>query len=307
MLPETVKRTILIEAPRARVWQALNEPEQIAKWLLPPTMGAQIKRDADRLVVCIGPMEMPIATVEEVDEPQTLTLRSWPDGIVSAHCRLTDESQGTRVTVTVNGFERFPADAQQDRLAPTAAGWDQTLANVEAVVKGAEVPHPAGRATTLFGYRRTFKQTFSVERSIWIAASRERVWDAITDPAQMEQWFSPGTSWKLSALEEGGELFAPDPETGAHRYTQVIRRLVRPEQLILASTPEPPETSHVTDYLLSEENGGTRLTINSSGYEFAPEDTRGDSLEQNGAGYAMMLQNIKAHAEGAALPFPFGF
>ena len=52
-------------------------------------------------------------------------------------------------------------------IAPTAAGWDQTLANVEAVVKGAEVPHPAGRATTLFGYRRTFKQTFSVERSIW--------------------------------------------------------------------------------------------------------------------------------------------
>lgn len=307
MLPETVKRTILIEAPRARVWQALNDPEQIAKWLLPPALGAQVKRDSDRLVVCMGPMEMPIATVEGVEEHQTLTLRSWPDANVSANCRLTDENKGTRVTVTVDGFERFPANARQDRLAPTATGWDQTLANLEAVVNDAEVPHPEGHATMLFGYRRTFKQTYSVERSIWIAASRERVWDAITDPAQIEQWFSPGTSWQLSALEEGGRLFAPDPETGAPRYTQVIDRLARPEQLVLRTTPEPPETPQVVDHTLTEENGGTRLTITHSGYEFEPEDQRGDHMEQNGVGFGLMLLNVKAHVEGIALPNPTGF
>jgi hypothetical protein len=67
----------------------------------------------------------------------------------------------------------------------------------------------------LFGYRRESEKSFAVERSIWIAAPRQRVWSAITDPLQIEMWFSPGTSWKLTALEVGGRLFVPDPETGA--------------------------------------------------------------------------------------------
>ena len=34
-----------------------------------------------------------------------------------------------------------------------------------------------------------------IERSIWIASPRERVWQAVTDPAQIAQWFAPGTSF----------------------------------------------------------------------------------------------------------------
>ena len=31
----------------------------------------------------------------------------------------------------------------------------------------------------------------SVERSIWIAAPRERVWQAVVEPEQVAQWFLP--------------------------------------------------------------------------------------------------------------------
>jgi hypothetical protein len=35
----------------------------------------------------------------------------------------------------------------------------------------------------------------AIERSIWIAAPRERVWQAVTDPAQIVQWFAPCTTF----------------------------------------------------------------------------------------------------------------
>ncbi|HEU5103014.1 MAG TPA: SRPBCC domain-containing protein [Roseiflexaceae bacterium] len=63
-------------------------------------------------------------------------------------------------------------------------------------------------------------EKLTVERSVWIDASRERVWQAVTDPKQIQQWYSPTTAWELSALEVGRRLFVCDPETGAEMYAQ---------------------------------------------------------------------------------------
>ena len=35
-------------------------------------------------------------------------------------------------------------------------------------------------------------ETMAVERSIWIKAPRQRIWQAVTDPEQLVQWFVPG-------------------------------------------------------------------------------------------------------------------
>lgn len=307
-MTETVERSLTIRAPRERVWLALTDPDQVGRWLLPPALGAQIKHDDNgRLCVGMGPMEMPIATVEDVRPQVSLTWRSWPDGLITSRLDLTDDDAGTRVTVRIDGFEAFTADSRGAHQRPTAIGWEQTLGNLEAVVAGRALPHPDGRTTALFGYRRDFKQTFLVERSIWIAAPRERVWQAVTDPTQMEPWFSPGTSWELSSFEVGGKLFAPDPESGAPRYTQVIQGIDPLKRFTLRSDPEANGNAYVTDYILTEEKGGTRLTIAHSGYELEPEAERNDHIEQNGFGFGMMLLNIKAYVEGQALPNPSGF
>ena len=46
--------------------------------------------------------------------------------------------------------------------------------------------------------------SLKVEQSVWIAASRERVWRAITDPEQLSQWWSPHR-WEIP-LAEGQSL-----------------------------------------------------------------------------------------------------
>ncbi|HKY52658.1 MAG TPA: SRPBCC domain-containing protein, partial [Anaerolineales bacterium] len=135
----------------------------------------------------------------------------------------------------------------------------------------------------------------------------ERVWSAITDPTQLEMWFSPGTSWKLTALEAGGRLFIPDPETGDETNVQVIQLVDPPQRFVTHSLPTSPGSSEVTAYLLQEEKDGTRLTITNSGYELLPADARWSAMEQNAFGFGMMLENLRAYIEGQDLPSPGGF
>lgn len=303
-----VERSTWIDAPRERVWQAITDPADLAQWILPPALGAHMKRDEhDTLFVSMGGMEIPLATLEALELPQRVRSRGLPDRVIVITYTLGEENSGTRVAVTMSGFEDLPADARQDRVRASGAAWEKALANLKAYVGGAPLPFPEGYVAALFGYRRESEKTFAVERSIWIAAPRERVWSAVTDPVQVERWFSPGTAWKLTALEAGGRLFIPDPETGDETNVQVIQLIDPPQRLVMRTLPTSPGSAHVTAYLLQEERDGTRLTVTHSGYELLPEDGRWNAMEQNAFGFGMMLENVRAVVEGAALPTPGGF
>src|SRR5262245_57358521 len=120
----TVERSTWIDAPRERVWQDVTEPEQIAQWLLPPSLAAQMKRDdSGTIFVCMGEMEIPIAIFEAIEAPWQVSSRGLPDRLIAATYTLEEENGGTRVTVTMSGFESLPADARQDRLKPSSMGW----------------------------------------------------------------------------------------------------------------------------------------------------------------------------------------
>lgn len=302
----TVERSIWIDAPRERVWQAVTDPDQFAQWFMPPALGAQLQRDDDGTIsVLMGPMSAAIARFEKVDQPRKVTSRSLPERQLVTTYMLDEEKGGTRVTVTMTGFETLPEDTRRERFAPSGAGWEKALANLKAYIDGQELPFPQGYVASLFGYRLETKEKFAIERSIWIKATRERVWHAITDPEQIGKWFSPGTQWHGTGLKVGGKLYVQNPETGAEIYTQLIDVVDPPHQLITRSAP--PEIPHATVWTLDEENGGTRLTITNTGYELESDDVRHNNMEQNAFGFGMMLENIKAHIEGKDLPFPGGF
>jgi uncharacterized protein YndB with AHSA1/START domain len=303
-----VERSIWIDAPREGVWQAITDPAKLAKWLLPPALGADMKRDDnDTILVSMGGMEIPVAILEDLDAPRHVRSYGLPDHVISINYLLEEENNGTRVTVTMSGFENLPVGARQDRIAPSGTAWEKALANLKAYLNGMELPFPEGYVAALFGYRREAEKSFAVERSIWIAAPRERVWRAITDPAQLESWFSPGTPWKLTALEVGGRLLTLDPETGDETNVQVIKVVDPPQHFVTHSLPATPGSSESTAYLLQEERDGTRLTITNSGYELLPDDERWSTMEQNAFGFGMMLENLRAYIESQDLPTPGGF
>ncbi len=144
----------------------------------------------------------------------------------------------------------------------------------------------------------------TIERTIWIAAPRERVWQAITDPAQIEQWFSPGTPWERTALEVGGKLYARGYESQAG----IIEQIDAPRQFTYRweSQPPDPRLTTITTYRLEEENGGTRLIFTESLSGSLTEEARQQRIEGTDAGYKMALENLQAYLEGRSLPHPEG-
>jgi uncharacterized protein YndB with AHSA1/START domain len=308
MNDKTIEHTIWINAPRERVWQALNEPEQLAQWFLPPALQAGMQRDdGGKAYIMLGPMAVPVLTFEAAEPPRRVTLRGFPDRLLSAAVALNEEGDGTRVNVAMSGFEALPGDAYRPRVEPSRAGWERALENLSAFIGGVELPHPQGYVAALLGYRLEAGSKYAVERTIWIDAPRERVWQALTDPTEIQQWFSPGTPWRLSALEVGGELSPVDPETGADIATSVIDVLDPPRQFVVRAAPGKSAFYDVTDHTLIEENGGTRLVLTNTGYDRETADERHQKLEQNAFGFGMMLENLEAYVTGRELPYPFGF
>jgi uncharacterized protein YndB with AHSA1/START domain len=303
-----LERDTWIEAPRERVWQAITDPEQLQQWFLPPSLGARMTRDDDgTLSVWLGPMKASVAVLQDVEPPRQATTLGLPDRLIAITYTLEEENGGTRVRVVLRGGESLSGSAVDELLAPSGEAWEMALANLKAFVEGQELPYPYASQAAIYGYRRESKEKFSIERSIWIAAPRERVWRAITDPEQIGKWFSPGTKWGGTGLEVGGRMFVLDPESGAEMYAQVVEAVEPPYRLVTSSMPEPPETVHVTTWQLEEENGGTRLVLTHSGYELEPVETRAINMEQNTFGFGMMLENLAASVEGKELPYPQGF
>lgn len=303
-----VEQSIWIAAPRERVWKAVTDPEQIVQWFVPNLPGAQMSLDENgKVAIHTGPMAIDLVTQEEVEPPQKLTSRSLPDGLIATTYQLEEEQDGTRVTVRMIGFEALAEGSRQDRLNLSRAGWEKALENLKAFIGGGALPHPQAFVGPLFGYWREPQKKLAIERSIWIDATRERVWDAITDPEQIEQWFAPGTTFKASGAGVGSRLYVEDPETGAEMYVQVLEVVDPPHKLVTRQEAEPSEPAHVTGWTLTEENGGTRLILTYSGYEQEPDEAKWRNMEENAFGFGMMLGNIKAVIEGATLPQPQGF
>jgi uncharacterized protein YndB with AHSA1/START domain len=140
----------------------------------------------------------------------------------------------------------------------------------------------------------------TVERSIWIAAPRERVWQAVTDPQQLEQWYATNFKWEIPVLEVGATV------TFYHSDTDILLATIEVVDLLrlfrLRWAPVEQGVVLVTSFLLEEENGGTRATITETGYDAVPEDQRQQWLDSTGAGYTMSMENLKAYLEGRLIP-----
>lgn len=137
-----------------------------------------------------------------------------------------------------------------------------------------------------------------IERSIWINAPRERVWQAVTDLAQIAQWFAPGASFSRN----GNTISVRMGDTAVE--VALIEVFDPPRQLTTRSLPDLLLT---TTYTLEEENGGTRFTVIERGFEALTEEQRQQRLDQDGKGWEMALENLRAFVDGKPLPRPAGF
>lgn len=135
----------------------------------------------------------------------------------------------------------------------------------------------------------------TVERSIWVNAPRERVWQAITRAEEIQQWWG-SDYWEINKLEVGGVIKFGDPKD---LMTATIAVVDPPHQFSIQWPPQAHNDNIIeyTIYTLVEENGGTRVTVQETGYEALPDDIRQKRFDQTAKGYETVLGGLKAYLE----------
>lgn len=140
-----------------------------------------------------------------------------------------------------------------------------------------------------------------VECSIWIAAPPERVWQAVTEPEQLAQWYAPGSPWEIPQLTADATVKFHNTPTEILLAT--IETADPPQHFSLRWEPEEDGTVLTTSFILTAENDGTRVTIRETGFETLAADIRRSRIEQTAAGYGLSLENLKVYLIGEAVPY----
>ena len=140
-------------------------------------------------------------------------------------------------------------------------------------------------------------ETLAVERSVLINAPRQRVWQAITDPAQLEQWYAPGCPWDIPALQPGTTVKFHNTDTDIQLATIEVIELLKKLTLRWQLDPAHPGITLLNSFRLEEENGKTRVAVSQAGYESLPNGMREEQLRQDGDAYTAIAESLKRYLE----------
>ena len=130
-----------------------------------------------------------------------------------------------------------------------------------------------------------------------VDADKQRVWTALTDPAEVKQWFfgtdletdwTPGSSitwsgeWEGKPYQDKGQVVAVDEPN----------RLEVTHFSPLTGQDDVPENYHTLVYALEGGERGTKVTIT--------QDNNGDQAEadRNSETWGQMLEGLKKHLAG---------
>ncbi|MCK6447379.1 MAG: SRPBCC family protein [Planctomycetes bacterium] len=142
---DRVERSIVIRAPRTKVWRALTDAEEFGRWF-----GADLRGQRFEVARTVrGRMTIPgcehvgfDALVERIEPERTFAFRWHPYAVDPAidyskeeRTLVTftlDESAGvTTVHVVESGFDKVPASRRAEAFRMHGEGWDIQLGNVK--------------------------------------------------------------------------------------------------------------------------------------------------------------------------------
>ena len=145
-----------------------------------------------------------------------------------------------------------------------------------------------------------------IERSTRIAASRERVWQAITDPPQFAKWF--GVEF-TGNFEPGARIqMTTTPEEYKGIVFEVLVEEVTPYTLSWRWHPGMPEPGvdyskepmTLVEFRLEEAGGGTLVTVTESGFDRISLARRAGVFAQNDEGWRQQLVSLDGYLRNAS-------
>jgi uncharacterized protein YndB with AHSA1/START domain len=143
-MTDRIEKTIVLRAPRSRVWRALTNAEEFGAWFRVKFEGAVFAPAA----VVKGHITYPgyehytfEATIERMEAERLFSYRwhPYPDPSVDysgepttlVEFRLEEVSGGTQLTVVESGFERIPPPRRAEAFRMNEGGWAEQMKNIE--------------------------------------------------------------------------------------------------------------------------------------------------------------------------------
>jgi uncharacterized protein YndB with AHSA1/START domain len=138
-----------------------------------------------------------------------------------------------------------------------------------------------------------------IERSVFIRAPRTRVWRAIANVEEFAKWFNvkadgefaPGASVRMTCLHPGYENI---------QFSVAIES-VEPERHLAwrwhPGSEQPPAGEEPTEveFLLADEDGGTRVTVIESGFDRVSLARRAKAYEENTQGWIEQMKALQKY------------
>ena len=143
---DRIQKTMILRAPRSKVWRALTDSAQFGEWFQarpegPFTPGRKVR----------GPMTYPgyehltfEVTVEQMEPERLFSWRWQPGGdpdidpaepTTLVVFELEEIPEGTRLTVTESGFDQIPAARRSKAYRSNDAGWTGQMENIRKYVE----------------------------------------------------------------------------------------------------------------------------------------------------------------------------
>ncbi len=142
---DRIERSILLKAPRSRVWRALSNAEEFGDWF-----GAALKgktfapgQRVQGKITYPGYEHVVFDVVIERMEPERLLSWRWHPAAVETSVdyskepttlvvfELKEVEDGTLLGIVESGFDNVPASRRLDAFRMNSGGWDEQIQNVE--------------------------------------------------------------------------------------------------------------------------------------------------------------------------------
>jgi uncharacterized protein YndB with AHSA1/START domain len=142
---DRIEKTVIIKAPRSRVWRAISDARQFGEWFRVKldgefTAGATIRGT----ITYPGYEGLPMDMVIERIEPERRFAFRWHPGdpradygaepMTLVEFTLDEVSGGTRLTIVESGFDQLPLARRADAFRMNEGGWIEQIENITRYV-----------------------------------------------------------------------------------------------------------------------------------------------------------------------------
>ena len=141
---QSIKKSILLRAPRSRVWRAISDAREFGAWFRVQLEGEfMVGQMIHGRITYPGYEHLTMEMLVEAMEPEVYCAFRWHPYAVDAgvdfsaepttlvEFRLAEVKGGTLLTLEESGYEHIPAARRDEAFRMNDGGWTEQMTNIE--------------------------------------------------------------------------------------------------------------------------------------------------------------------------------